>query len=131
MKFKRHLELEQGFRLINTVPLINMVFLLLVFFMFTSNPVIQPAIKVNLPRAVTSEAAKYENIQIIISGENLIYFNGKVVAMGELKDLLQQLSLKKRSVLLKSDQKASLGKVVEIWDMCRALGISQINIATN
>ena len=131
MRFKRHMELEHGLKQIDIAPLIDMIFQLLIFFMLTSSFVIQPGIKVNLPRAVTSEVVKYENIEVLISAENVTYFNGNVVTAPELKNLLKQVSQRKQAILIKADKRASLGRVVEIWDTCGDLGITQINIATN
>lgn len=131
MRFRRHMELEHGLRQIDIAPLIDMVFQLLIFFMLTSSFVMQPGIKVNLPKAVTSEVVKYENTEIVVSSENVIYLNGKVVTTQELKTLLKQVAKMKQGILIKADRRASLGRAVEIWDMCRDLGVSQINIATN
>ena len=131
MHFKRHMELEHGLRQIDIAPLIDMVFQLLIFFMLTSSFIMQPGIKVNLPKAVTSEAVKLENIEIVVSGENVAYLNGKVITTQELKNLLVQAAKRKQPILIKADRRASLGRVVEIWDMCRDLGLSQINIATS
>lgn len=131
MRFKRHMELEHGLKQIEITPLIDMIFLLLVFFLLTSSFVIQPGIKINLPKAATSEIIQAENIEIIISGEDVIYFNTKVVTIKELESLFKQVAKRKQSILIKADKRSSLGRVVEIWDMCRDLGVRQINIATN
>ena len=131
MRFKRHMELEHGLKEIDIAPLIDMIFQLLIFFMLTSSFVIQPGIKINLPKALTSEVVKTENIEIVISSENVTYLNGKVVTAAELKKLLALAAKRKQPVLIKSDKRAYLGRVVEIWDACRDLGITQINIATN
>ena len=131
MRFKRHMELEHGLKQIDIAPLIDMIFQLLIFFMLTSSFVVQPGIKVNLPKAVTSEVVKFENIEVVISGENVVYANGKVMTTAELKQLLVQAAKRKQSVLIKADKRSSLGRVVEIWDLCRDLGVSQVNIATN
>ena len=131
MHFRRHMELEHGLKQIDIAPLIDMVFQLLIFFMLTSSFVMQPGIKVNLPKAVTSEVVKYENVEVVISSENVIYINGKVITTQELKVLLKQTAKAKGSILIKADRRASLGRIVEVWDMCRDLGITQINIATN
>jgi len=131
MRFKRHMELEHGLKQIDIAPLIDMVFQLLIFFMLTSSFIMQPGIKVNLPKAVTSEAVKLENIEVIVSGENVTYLDGKVVTTQELKTKLLQVAKRNQPILIKADRRASLGRVVEIWDMCRDLGITQINIATN
>ncbi|MDD5566202.1 MAG: biopolymer transporter ExbD [Candidatus Omnitrophica bacterium] len=131
MRFKRHMELEHGLRQIDIAPLIDMIFQLLIFFMLTSSFIMQPGIKVNLPEAVTSEVVKYENLEVIVSGENVLYINGKVVTTKELKSMLTQLAKRKQGILIKADKRSSLGRVVEVWDLCRDLGIAQINIATN
>ena len=131
MKFRRHMELEHGLKQIDIAPLIDMVFQLLIFFMLTSSFIMQPGIKVNLPKAVTSEVVKNENIEIVISGENVTYLNGKVLIAQELKAILQEAAKRKQPVLIKADRRASLGRVVEIWDLARDLSISHINIATN
>ena len=131
MRFKRHMELEHGLKQIDIAPLIDMVFQLLIFFMLTSSFVMQPGIKVNLPKAVTSEVVRTENIEIIVSGENVTYFDGKVVTNDELKGMFRQVAKRNQPILIKSDKRASLGRVVEIWDLARDLGVSQINIATN
>jgi biopolymer transport protein ExbD len=125
------MELEHGLKQIDIAPLIDMVFQLLIFFMLTSSFVMQPGIKVNLPKAVTSEIVKYENIEVVVSGENVIYLNGKVLTMQELDNLLKTVAKRQQPILIKADRRASLGRVVEIWDMCRDLGIQQINIATS
>jgi biopolymer transport protein ExbD len=91
----------------------------------------QPGIKVNLPKAVTSEIVKQENIEIMVSSENVTYLNGKVVNIHELKNLLKQVAKRNQPILIKADKRASLGRVVEIWDLARDLGINQISIATN
>jgi biopolymer transport protein ExbD len=132
MRFKgRRMELEHGLKQIDIAPLIDIVFQLLIFFMLTSSFIMQPGIKVNLPKAATSEVIKSENVEIIITRENVTYLNGKLVNKEEIKSYLTQAGKRTQTVLIKADSHASLGRVVEIWDMCRDLGIAQVNIATN
>lgn len=125
------MELEHGLRQIDIAPLIDMVFQLLIFFMLTSTFIMQPAIKVNLPKAVTSQVVKEESLILEISAENILYLNGKVVTAKELKSEFTKISKLKKPLLIRADRKASVGRIVEVWDMCRELGITHINIATN
>lgn len=131
MRFKRHMELEHGLKQIDIAPLINVVFLLLMFFMLTSSFVMQPGIAVDLPKAVTSEAVKLGNIELAVSEGDVIYLDNKVVTKSALSNLLKQAAKRKQSVLIKSDRRASLGRLVEVWDMARESGVTQVNIATN
>jgi len=134
MRFRgRRMELEHGLKQIDIAPLIDVVFQLLIFFMLTSSFIMQPGIKVNLPRAATSEVVKPQNAEIMVTGEGIIYLDAKVVTMDELRGFFKQSAKRNSSasILIKADRRASLGRVVEIWDMARELGVSQINIATN
>jgi len=131
MRFKGRMELEHGLKQIDIAPLIDIVFQLLIFFMLTSSFIMQPGIKVNLPKAVTSETVKAENIEIMVTSENVTYLNGKVITNTELKASLKQAAKRNQTILIKADRRASLGRVVEIWDMARDIGVTQINIATN
>jgi len=131
LKFKRHTRLEHGLGQIDIAPLIDMVFQLLIFFMLTSSFIFQPGLEVNLPKAVTSEVIKEESMVITVSGENVIYLNGQIYTFKELRKALEKVAKKKQPLLIKADKRASLGRVVEIWDLCREAGIAKINIATD
>jgi len=131
MRFKGRLELEHGIKQIDIAPFMSIIFLLLIFIMLSSSFITQPGIKVNLPRVVTSELIKSNNIEIVINGENAIYLNGKIAGIHDLKALFKQAAHKNETVLIKSDKRASLGVVAEIWDLARSTGIAYINIATN
>ena len=130
MRFKGRMELEHGLKAIDIAPIINVMFLLLMFFMLTPSFTTESAITVNLPRAVTSEAVKYDDTQIIVSADNRIFLNGAEVALEDLKTLLKAMAKRNLAILIKVDSRANLGKVVEIWDSCRNMGIKQISIAT-
>lgn len=112
-------------------PLIDIIFLLLVFFLLTSSFVFQPGIKVNLPKAITSEVIQEENLTVMITSDNLIYLDDKLITTGELKQQLKIAARDNKSILIKADKKASVGRVVQIWDLCRDLGVSQVSVATN
>ncbi len=113
------------------IPLIDVMFNLLIFFMLTSNFVFQPGIKVSLPKAITSEVISSENIVVTVTAQDLLFLNEKPITINELVAKLKENLGGQKSLLLKADTSASLGRVVEIWDLCRDLGIPQINIATN
>jgi len=131
MKFKRHTELKKGQLVIDIAPLIDMIFQLLIFFMLTSSFIFQPGIKVNLPKAVTSEAIHEKSLVILVTNSDLVYLNERAITKEELNSRLRIAAREKKPLLIKADRRASMGKIVEIWDMCRDAGISQINIATS
>jgi biopolymer transport protein ExbD len=131
MRFKRRTKIIKGeLGTIDIAPLIDIVFQMLIFFMLTSAFILQPGIRVNLPRALTSEAVDGKNLVITITGENVIYIQDRVVTTSELRSELRTASAKNLPVLIKSDETVSIGRIVEVWDMCRQENITHLNIAT-
>ena len=128
MKFKRKTVLEKG--RLDIAPLIDVVFLLLVFFMLTSSFVFQPGIRVNLPRAVTSEVLHKNLLVVTITDGNQVFINERPIRDDELVSRITLASREGQSLLIRADKKANLGKVIEVWDICRRTDIKQINIAT-
>ena len=129
MKFKRRMRIGEG--MLDLTPMINVFFLLFIFFLFTSSFIFQPGIKVNLPKAVTSEVMQQENVVIAITRDGKIYLEDREISQDELVSRLKVLAKENMGLIIKADSRASLGRVVEIWDTCRREGVSQINIATN
>jgi biopolymer transport protein ExbD len=128
MKFKRRLKIERG--AVDLTPLINVFFLLLIFFMFTSSFIFQPGIRVSLPRAITSEVIQEEGTVLIITKDGRIYLSDREITRDELSSKLRLIAKGKGALLIKADGDAPLAMVVEVWDMCRREGVLQINIAT-
>ncbi len=128
-RLKRRTTIEKG--QLDIAPLIDVVFLLLIFFMLTSNFVLQPGISVSLPKAITSEVISSENMVVTLTGQDLLFLNEKPITINDLIARLKEAARDQKTVLLRADINASLGRVVEIWDLCREFGIPQINIATS
>ena len=128
MKLKRRVFIEKGH--LDIAPLIDIVFLLLIFFMLTSSFIFQPGIKVNLPKAITGEIVQRKNLILIIDRNNKVCIEDRVMTDEELRSRLNLAAQKGKPLLIKADRKASLGEVVRIWDLCRQENIKKINIAT-
>jgi len=128
MKFKRKTFLEKG--RLDIAPLIDVVFLLLIFFMLTSSFIFQPGIRVNLPKAVTSEVLHKELLIVTITEKNEVFINERPVSGDELVSRITIAARDEQPLLIKADRATNLGKVIEVWDICRQVDVKQINIAT-
>ncbi len=128
MKFKRNLSIEKG--KLDIAPLIDVVFLLLIFFMLTSSFILQPGIRVDLPKAVTSEVLKKELLIVTVTGNNEVFIDDRPVSPDELMSRVDLASKQDYPLLIRADKKANVGKIIEIWDLCRKMSVKQVNIAT-
>ena len=112
--------------------LTDIVLLLLVFFLLSSTFIIQPGIKVSLPEAETSDEVLDKSITVTIAKEGLYYLNDKQVSLNELGANLNSM-FKTNSdevIVLKADKDVTVNQLVEVWDICKKVGFSVFNLAT-
>ena len=98
--------------------------------MLTSSFIFQPGIRVNLPRAVTSEVLQKKLLVVTVNEANEVFIDERPVNGDELVSRITVASRDEQPLLIKADKEADLGKVIEVWDICRQVDIKQINIAT-
>ena len=113
-------------------PLIDVVFLLLIFFMLSSTFVMQPGIKINLPDSALSEAQKEEDFSLIIQKNGLIMLNDQIVKESELDKALQIFlkSNPNKVLIIKADKEAKHGQVVKSMGLAKKAGVRRFAIAT-
>jgi biopolymer transport protein ExbD len=109
-------------------PMIDMVFLLLIFFLLTSL-VMQPVLNVVLPKAATAETEKDLTITLGIDKDHVLYFNGEPVAEEDLRlKLISALeSSENNTVTIQSDESVDFGKVVMLMDIARKSGAGAVS----
>ena len=117
---------------LNIAPLIDIVFLLIIFLMLSSHFVAQPGIKITLPAAVTAKLHPEEEILIFITGDNSLYLNGKAIVLGDLLNKLKEKleTAEKKVVIIKADKKINLGLAVEVMDIAKQAGVEGLVIST-
>jgi len=129
MEFERAKQIKMHF---DIAPLIDIVFLLLIFFMLTANFIMQPGIKITLPTAKTAKPQEEEKIIVFISQENEIFLNDKQISIEALRTALQEkLEVSQRkSVSLKADEKINLGLAVKVMDIAKQANAEGLVIST-
>ncbi|MCM8803854.1 MAG: biopolymer transporter ExbD [Candidatus Omnitrophica bacterium] len=131
MVFRKHYSLTKGE--INLTPLVDVVFQLIIFFMLSSSFIMQPGIKVKLPKAETTDIIKEKEIFIDITEDGTILFKGKKVNLHQLENILkEEIKNKKEDIILiiKGDKETKHGIVVNVMDIARKSGIERIAIGT-
>lgn len=129
MRFKRNKENEPG---LGIAPLVDIVFLLLIFFMLTSHFDIASGIRISLPKAAHRVLQQEkENITLVMDSNGKIYLKGKKIKDSELEKKIHLLVEKKDMIhlVLQADKEARHGRVVQIMDLAKSAGIRSIIIA--
>ena len=119
---------------INIISLVDVVFLLLIFFTVTSTFMDQPALKLDLPEASaeTQPAEKLQGLTVFLTLEGELFFGDRPIRTDDLPELIEEgLRQGKESRLtIKADREVVHGKVVEIMDIARRHGIKVVTIGT-
>jgi biopolymer transport protein ExbD len=117
--------------IINVTSLIDVMFLLVIFFTVTSTFRNQPAIELSLPRSSTAQDVVVTPTVVYLTSEGDLFVNEELVARGDLLARLRQIhaATGEDRIVLRADQEASHGAVVELIDRIKESGFRRVNLA--
>jgi len=116
---------------VNMSPLIDMVFLLLIFFVVTTSFVKESGIEVERSTAATAEVQERGSIMIGVSSEGEVWMEGKRVDVRSVRGLVERALAEdpEAGVLVVADQGSLTGDVVKVMDQCRLAGAVNVSLA--
>lgn len=118
---------------IDLTPMVDVVFLLLIFFMISTTFVESPGISIKLPETSAQTIDREpKEIKVYLSREGALYHRDQKISLDDFKALLAEKSseAKLTTVLLLADQESKHGKVVTLMDLARDAGFTKLAIAT-
>lgn len=125
---------QNGFGLatIDISPLIDVVFILLIFFVITTTFTRQTGVEVNKPRARSSIDLKRDSLMIAITQEGAIHIHERQVDKLTLRNLLRKIISEKPnvSIIIMADKKSMAGTIIEVIDECNLAGAKNVSIAS-
>jgi biopolymer transport protein ExbD len=116
---------------INVSPLIDIVFILLIFFIVTTVFVEETGVQVQRPQATSAVALSKNSILIAITEEGRIMYGGREIGVNGVRGVVQRL-LKKESlpVIIQADRRVSVDLYTKVHDQASLGGAASINLAT-
>jgi biopolymer transport protein ExbD len=117
---------------INLTPMIDIVFIMLIFFIVTTSFVKESGIKVNTPNASTSKVQKNANIIVAVKSNGEIWVDKQEIELQNLSAAIKRLvaNSSKAAVIVKADKNTLTGITVKVIDQIRMAGILNVSIAT-
>lgn len=118
---------------IDIAPLIDMVFILLIFFMVTTTFVKDMKVEIERPGAQSAQRASSKDLRVVIEAGGEIFIDGNVVrpwmVQSRVRDFLE--STGSEQVLVVADRRVAAEKLVEVVDQCRLAGAAHVGVATD
>ncbi len=136
MQFKRRLSPKAN---VDLIPMIDVVFQLVVFFMVSSTFIMTPGISIDLPGAETSDAVVMSRIVVTVAGEDELYINRDRYTFEEFRNAAAQLDAAAqeaddqgvtRSVIVEGDRTVAYDTMVRVLDVLRRSGFRGVNLRT-
>lgn len=134
MQFRRRLQQRANVELI---PMIDVVFQLVVFFMLTSTFVMTPGIPMELPEAQSAEEVAVNRLVVSVAAEDEIYLNQDRHGLGSLDGALSEFASQAeegnegvRSVVVEADRSVPYDLVIQVLDRLRANGFRAVSLRT-
>lgn len=114
--------------ILNVTSLIDVLFLLLIFFMISTTFLSAPAIKLELPEAKHAETVRQAPLVVHVDREGRVYLNDEPMEIALLGEALRQRMAgdPEKSVVLKADSRVLHGKVVEVLDILKGAGVRKL-----
>ncbi|NIM20721.1 MAG: biopolymer transporter ExbD [Candidatus Latescibacteria bacterium] len=118
--------------ILNVTSLIDVLFLLLIFFMISTTFLSQPAIKMELPKAEHSDVVRQKPLVVYIDQSGKVFLNDEPMEIPLLEEALRRKlqDTTDKSLVLKADSRVSHGSVVEVLDIVKGAGVQKLVVST-
>ncbi len=119
---------ETGVDDVNVTPLLDIVFIMLIFFIVTSTFVKEPGVDINRPEATTASERKRAAILVAVTAENEIFINKEEVTIDEVRISVEALKREnpKGTAVVQIDAGAETRYLVEVVNQIRAAGVDDV-----
>ena len=128
---RRRKKISQEESGLDLTPMLDIVFIMLIFFIVTTSFVKESGIEVNRPSAQTAERNEKGNILVAISENNEIYIDRRKVELRAIRPNIIRLRPEnpEGAVIIQADKASQTGLLVEAMDQIRLAGVLEISIA--
>lgn len=118
---------------IDLTPMLDVVFIMLIFFIVTATFIKEPGMEVKRPEAVTRDQIKNQNILIAINGTNEVWIDRKKIEPRFLKSVIERMHAENPlgAVVIQADQDSNAGTYAEVWDAAKEAGVKRISLAAD
>ena len=117
---------------INITPMLDVVFILLIFFIVTANFIKEPGLEVNRPDSETAEPTENAAILIAVGPTGEVWMDGRRIDVRQVKANVVKLLADnpKGSVVIQADEKAVADTIIKVMDGAREAGVNAISLAS-
>lgn len=123
---------EEDQNAIDLTPMLDVVFIMLIFFIVTASFIKEPGIEVNRPEATTSELKKNASILVAINGNNEVWIDKQRIDIRAVKSHIERLHAEnpKGTVVVQADDEASIETMTKVAKAANDAGVLDVSVST-
>lgn len=116
---------------LNMASLIDMIFILLIFFLVTTSFVKEAGVEVQRPIASSAASKEKTNMVLAVTHEGTIYAEGRTIDIRSVRAYMERFLAEtpKGSVVIAADKDSRTGTVIQVLDACRLAGVKNVSVA--
>jgi biopolymer transport protein ExbD len=117
---------------IDLTPMLDVVFIMLIFFIVTASFIKEAGVEVNRPEASTSDPKDNVNILIAVTGNDEVWMDGRRIDVRAVRANVERLHAEnpKGAVVIQADNLSTTQTVVKVLDASREAGVMDVSLAT-
>jgi biopolymer transport protein ExbD len=123
---------ESDEKVADLTPMLDVVFIMLIFFIVTATFIKETGIEINRPDTKTAEMKKTVSLLVAVGADSSIWIDKKKVDIRNVRPMMERLHSEnpKGGLVIQADSESKVEKVLAIMDAARNIGISQVAIAS-
>jgi biopolymer transport protein ExbD len=113
-------------------PMLDVVFIMLIFFIVTATFIKEAGIQVNRPDTLTAEPKKFVSLLVAIGPDSSVWIDKKRVDVRTVRPIMEQLHSEnpKGGLVIQADSKSRTEVVLQVMDAARQIGITEVAVAS-
>tara|TARA_A100001037_G_C14649183_1_gene413702 strand:- start:10 stop:420 length:411 start_codon:yes stop_codon:yes gene_type:complete len=131
MKYRRSINESEEISEINVSPLIDMVFILLIFFIVTTVFVEETGVEVDKPQAASAVSLEKNSILLAVTGKGQVVYGGREIGISGVRPLVKRMTqAEDMPVIVQGDETANYGIVLQVVDEAKLGGANSVSLAS-
>lgn len=118
---------------IDLTPMLDVVFIMLIFFIVTAVFIKEPGVNVDRPSTQERNQVKNQNILVAIDSKNTIWIDRKKIDERAIKNVIERMHADNPlgAVVIQADGKSNAASYAVVWDAAKEAGVTDIHLATD
>ena len=128
----RRTQQQEDDKVADLTPMLDVVFIMLIFFIVTASFIKEAGLEVNRPDTSTAEFKQFISVLVAVGPDNSVWVDKKRVDIRHVRPLMEQLHSEspKGGLVIQADRDSKTEKVLAVMDAARQIGITQVAIAS-